>query len=1002
MSPWPISVSAAWTATGWTMLHLVWIGAAAGLAAALLRRLLRQARPEVRHGTAVACLLFLTAAPAPLFVWLYRPETALDIAHVHSSRAAAPDGQAADVTAPLPALELRRPGAGLPAAPAPAPLSSRFEMLIPYLPGVWLSGSLVTLALVATGLVGVERLRRSSRPLEADAIARRCRALADSLGVARRVGVAVCDRLAVPVLVGILRPMIILPAAALGGWSIEQVEMALLHELAHIRRHDNLITLLQRLAESLLFFHPATWWLSAWVSLERELCCDRLVVERTGRPQDYARMLAALAGACAGAPPMALAMAERPITTRIRRILDMEDRSMKMTLTEGLGLLTVAIVATAATLAAHAKPPEPVAPGAARQMLERLAQRILALPDGVENSKDTGYPYDNKSIALIAIAQAQLKLGDRAAALATVRQLDGLAEPSPGKPGAKADLRTWTRFAAMAESAMIRRDAGDIDGARAVLDRAARHLEMLDHGAIREAIKRVGKEMDEAFAKKEEGPRRLNDEEAAFVSEASVVLIDQYIALGDMVRARTLIHRLIDNIGAPPGPAHTMFLGALGGYLTRAGEPEGGRDLIKRARQEALALPNQEARSFALPVVVQSMFEAGDLDDAFALVREMPPQAQPAAIGRILDQITTDDHSGAWFDPGGIAIKIGNPSMSPKDPARARVVLPRIAATTRASSDAKVQARTLAVVAHLQARAGDIAGGLATARSIRALKRSDFPGKSDGFYDAVKPVTFALIAGAQAKAGDPSAVETFGEAQSLTRAIAAADQKLVAQIAIARQQAECGRRDAVKAIVAEALPLALTQPEPRRSRVLTMLAEAQVRAADPDAALRTIDAIREYPGIEKVRALSILARWHEEAGNAPASAKLLGQAVACLESKAPATPLPGKVSTVQAIGRDTYIDFDLELEPGQVQYQRETMLQHALTSMGNVEAAVRSAEALPTARRDRDLSQIVGHLARRGDVNGAMNLATSIESRDVRLSAFITLAGAIPEVPAKK
>ena len=194
---------------------------------------------------------------------------------------------------------------------------------------------MATLALIATGLIGVERLRRSSRSLESDAIARRCQALADSLGVARRVGVAICDRIAAPVLVGIVRPMILLPPAALGGWSIEQVEMALLHELAHIRRHDNLITLLQRLAESLLFFHPVTWWLSAWVSLERELCCDRLVVEHTGRPQAYARMLAALAGAGPGARSTALAMAQRPLTTRIRRILDMEDRSMKVTLTEG-------------------------------------------------------------------------------------------------------------------------------------------------------------------------------------------------------------------------------------------------------------------------------------------------------------------------------------------------------------------------------------------------------------------------------------------------------------------------------------------------------------------------------------------------------------------------------------------------------------------------------------------------------------------------------------------
>jgi hypothetical protein len=297
----PISASAAWTAAGWTMLHVAWIGTAGGLVAAVLRRLLRPARPEVRHGAAVACLLAFTIAPVVLFARLYRPDPAMGPDPTRPGRIAAPVGPATVQVEPPPAFDRRRPDFD-PPAPAPtSTIASRLEPLVGYLPGVWLSGSMATLALIATGLIGVEGLRRSSRRLESDAIARRCRVLAASLGVARRVGVAVCDRIAAPVLVGIVRPMILLPPAALGCWSIEQVEMALLHELAHIRRHDNLITLLQRLAESLLFFHPVTWWLSAWVSLECELCCDRLVVEQTGRPHAYARMLAALAGAGPGA-----------------------------------------------------------------------------------------------------------------------------------------------------------------------------------------------------------------------------------------------------------------------------------------------------------------------------------------------------------------------------------------------------------------------------------------------------------------------------------------------------------------------------------------------------------------------------------------------------------------------------------------------------------------------------------------------------------------------------
>src|SRR5262249_51118885 len=151
---------------------------------------------------------------------------------------------------------------------------------------------------------------------------------------------------------------------------------------------------------------------------------DRVVVENTGRPQAYAQMLAALAGAGAEpeAPPVALAMAERPLTTRIRRILNMEDRSMKMTLPEGLGLLAAAIAGAAISLAAHAEPPAAVSDGLARRTLELIVERVFALPDRSDVDDEAGREaYVDKCAAVINIARAQLKLGDRAAALATIR-----------------------------------------------------------------------------------------------------------------------------------------------------------------------------------------------------------------------------------------------------------------------------------------------------------------------------------------------------------------------------------------------------------------------------------------------------------------------------------------------------------------------------------------------------------------------------------------------------
>src|SRR4029078_1967049 len=143
---------------------------------------------------------------------------------------------------------------------------------------------------------------------------------------------AVCDRIAAPVLIGVLRPLILLPPAALTCYSADEIEMVLLHELAHVRRWDNLVNLIQRLIESLLFFHPAVWLISSWVRREREACCDSLVVARTDHPHAYAELLVALAAQMPRSvlfhPAASSAVAAGPLRSRIRRILQLDDDPM--------------------------------------------------------------------------------------------------------------------------------------------------------------------------------------------------------------------------------------------------------------------------------------------------------------------------------------------------------------------------------------------------------------------------------------------------------------------------------------------------------------------------------------------------------------------------------------------------------------------------------------------------------------------------------------------------
>ncbi len=428
MSAAPLLNSPLWTAVGWTMLHLLWVGTALGLVAAMGRWRLRSAPPEVRYIFALTSLVALAVSPVVILVWLLttRPE---------------PVGSAPDLAiaanAQMPHTQFDEPISLLPAVLAALPTRTQRPLakIVAALPCVWLGGTPLTFAILATGLVGAERLRRQSRSLDEMEIVHLCRRLADSLLIVRPVAVGVCDRLAAPILLGIVRPLILLPPTAWTGWSMEQLEMVLLHELAHVRRWDNLVNLFQRVVESLLFFHPAVWWLSGWVRLERELCCDRMVVERTGRARAYAETLFALSGPRHDGHVAAVAMAENHLVVRIRRILNVEERSMQMKLSRNaLALLAVLLFVPALLIGAYARQAESKAEPKRKyaQQTETKAQpktkpaptRTAILQTLEEAAKSADALTDARSRAwlLLAVGSARAKAGEQASAKAAFQQ----------------------------------------------------------------------------------------------------------------------------------------------------------------------------------------------------------------------------------------------------------------------------------------------------------------------------------------------------------------------------------------------------------------------------------------------------------------------------------------------------------------------------------------------------------------------------------------------------
>jgi beta-lactamase regulating signal transducer with metallopeptidase domain/ankyrin repeat protein len=307
------------------MLHFIWVGSLVAVLAALGRQVLRRAPPDVRYAYALASLTLLAVAPAVIAAFSFAAVAARGAPALEASWSTA-----LPVAEPRETVSVRQ-GTATRSIRTDLPRLSRWaDVMVDILPGVWLLGAPLTFIYMAAGLLGAERLRRRSQPVGDDALSALCNRLADALGVSRHVAISVCDRVAAPLLLGIARPLIVLPSALIAGWSPEQVELALLHELAHVRRWDNLVNLLQRVVESALFFHPAVWVLSGWVRREREHCCDQIVVQHTGRALDYAGALFLLAGATAAPVAQASCMAENHLVDRIRRILNPEDRTMKL------------------------------------------------------------------------------------------------------------------------------------------------------------------------------------------------------------------------------------------------------------------------------------------------------------------------------------------------------------------------------------------------------------------------------------------------------------------------------------------------------------------------------------------------------------------------------------------------------------------------------------------------------------------------------------------------
>ena len=301
---------------GWTLIHFLWQGL---LLTALLNAILPLCRNAVaRHNCALATLVMMAWAPVATFLFLH------DFG--------------------------KNSGTSLPEYAATGPLSQASIFAPDWLAVLWLAG-IVVMSLRALGgwYLVQSRRRLDTLPVPADFL-RRCQRLQCRMAVASPVRFALSRRIDVPMVIGWLRPVILIPISAIAGLTPQQLDALILHELAHIRRLDTVTNILLVAVETILFYHPAVWWVSRHVRIEREHCCDDFAVAACGDAVMYVEALTSLE-TWKAAGRMALAANGGKLKDRVARLLNAPAESPRFSLSAVMGLALLGLVVASVALA---------------------------------------------------------------------------------------------------------------------------------------------------------------------------------------------------------------------------------------------------------------------------------------------------------------------------------------------------------------------------------------------------------------------------------------------------------------------------------------------------------------------------------------------------------------------------------------------------------------------------------------------------------------------------
>lgn len=312
-------------ATGWTLIHSLWQGLVLALVAGILILFTRKARPALRYN--IFTLLFFLLVGSALCTFFYE-----------LCQPAAPAATVMPGEAFVPAEAVAEPqAAGLEPAQGEPVFTARFAAYFnehaPLLVMLWFIVFVARSLWLFGGLVYVQRIRHYKTSAPGALLVSKMEELSRRLRLNSKVQLLESAMIKVPTALGMLKPVILMPLGMMARLPADQVEAVLLHELAHIRRRDFLVNLIQHFAETIFFFNPALLWLSARIREEREHCCDDIAIAVTQSRTGYIQALVSFQEYQL-TPRTKYAMAfpgkKKQLLDRVKRILGSHNKTLNM------------------------------------------------------------------------------------------------------------------------------------------------------------------------------------------------------------------------------------------------------------------------------------------------------------------------------------------------------------------------------------------------------------------------------------------------------------------------------------------------------------------------------------------------------------------------------------------------------------------------------------------------------------------------------------------------